>query len=104
MNRVFLPLACAVLTSSCSFYDYPSRTLVAREGEDVLGYTLVKVESGAVKIKGAPAKPIALKIGQRISAGNNQHLELLSTNPAHRQATFDHSWLEWHGGLSLPPF
>lgn len=102
--RLILSLACASLASSCAFYSYPEKQLVAREGEKVLHYQLVSVEAQSVKLKGEIGKGFPVQIGKRFSAGNNQRLELLSTDPKQKQATFNYSSLEWHGGLVLPPF
>jgi hypothetical protein len=104
MSRFLAVVAVAISVSSCAFYDYPKRTLVAREGEEVLGFDLHSVGRDSVQLKGASNKPIPLRIGQDLSAGNNNHLTLKATDPSLRQATFEHRWLEYHGGLVLPPF
>lgn len=104
MNRMLISGACFAFLASCSSYDYPSRELVVREGEPVLHFKLQNVRADSVDLKGPDGGLMPLKPGQRFSAGNNQHLKLTSTNLKLRQASFEHSWLEWHGGLVLSPF
>ncbi len=98
----WISIFAAAAIPSCAFYDYPEREIVVKEGELAARLKLVKVNEDNVKLGGAT--PITLLRGERMSVGNNNHLLLVSTDVKRRQATFKHSWLEWHGGLTLPPF
>jgi len=100
---LIVTLICCLFTS-CAFYDYPETKQVAKKGEMVYGFQLLSVKSDHITFD-SRTDPITLKINESMSAGNNRHIVLDSTNSKENTATFTLSQLDYHGGfLSMPPF